>query len=322
MSIYLSLDAGGSKCAAMLFDDDLNLLGSGLSGGVNTTQTTLDEARANVVDCLNQVFQNVQIDQIDRFYYSFVGPVHVLREEITRRVRVICECGMSEPEAGMYAGALRKEGLLSLAGTGSDVFWVKHSANGRRLVVGSWGPILGDQGSGTWIGQRVLREVVKLSEGWGEQTILLDMIRKAWALEHDYDMVRVVHQSPAPFRKVASLTVLVGEAARQNDAFALKVLREAGEQMALQTICLIEREQVPPEMRAVTCCGGAWKAHSAMFERFREMLQERYPGLSVQKPWFEHLMAGPARTLIERGIEIPEAKRLLETHFPKYVIRW
>ena len=321
MGKILSVDGGGSKLSAVLFDDAFRLLGRGRSGGVNTNHTTPENSRANIVDCLGQVFGEKSSVYIDRFYVVFIGPVNILYEELAKHATVGEIVPLHEARAGLLAGALWEEGILALAGTGSDIFYVREEKT-LNSVVGAWGPILGDQGSGAWIGQKALRAVVAGIEGWGEPTLIHDLIRREWKLEKDWEMVRIIHGSVAPFRLAASLTSLVGEAARADDPVALNILRKAGLLMAVQTDCLIRRQNIPKPYRRVVCCGGAWKTHPSMFAVFCERLQELYPGISVDKPWFEHVMAGPALEMLRQQMPVRQARQSLSERFPDYVIHW
>ena len=321
MEFILSIDGGGTKLRAVLFDDEYQLLGQGISGGVNINQTTLEDSRANVVDCLSQVFNGKPKMHIDRLYIVFVGPVEILYEELAKYATVGEIISLGEAKAGLLAGAMYEEGILALAGTGSDVFYVRKEP-GLNSVVGAWGPILGDQGSGTWIGQKALQAVVAAIEGWGEQTMLNDLISQEWKLKKKFDMVHIIHRSPAPFRVVASVTPLVGKAAYAGDSVALQILRDAGLFMAIQTDCLIRRQNIQEEYRKVVCCGGAWKTHPSMFTTFCEKLQELYPGIQIYKPWFEHVMAGPVMEMLRRQVPIEEAKKRLIAQFSDYIIRW
>jgi len=317
----LSVDGGGSKLRMVLFDDEFRLLGWGISGGVNTNHTSLEDSRANVVDCLGQVFGRKPLVHMGRLYVVFVGPVNILYEELAKYATVGDIVALSEARAGLLAGALRDEGILALAGTGSDVFYVREE-QALNSVVGAWGPILGDQGSGTWIGQKALRAVVASIEGWGEPTVIRELIQRKWKLEKYFDMVNIIHRSVAPFRIVASVTPLVGEAAYAGDLVALQILRKAGLMMAVQTDCLIRRQCIPEQYQRVVCCGGVWKAHPSMFAAFRERLQELYPGIPVDKPWFEHVMAGPVLEMLRQQVPVEQARQRLSAQFPDYIIRW
>lgn len=324
MAIQITLDAGGSKCNAIMFDDELNILGRGLSGGVNTTQTSPEDSRANMVKCLEQLFKDVCPSEIEHIYLSFVGPVDVLMEELGKRTHVKEKIMLGEPKAGLLAGALRSEGMLAIAGTGSDVFYITGERDpGRRDVVGAYGPIVGDQGSGTWIGLQALRAAVSGFEGWTPATCLTQLIMDEWQIDGVWGMVNRVHSSVAPFRTVASLAPLVGRAARQGDEVALGIIKGAGDVMAEQALCLMRRiGEIPPGHRNMTACGGAWKAHPLMFDTFRARINAVHPDIDVQKPCFEHVMAGPVKLLLERGMDSDAARELLKEKFSDYVIRW
>ncbi|MDR2618824.1 MAG: hypothetical protein LBC62_08145, partial [Treponema sp.] len=264
MRTILSADGGGTKLRMILFNENFEILGQGIAGGVNVNSTTPENSRENVKNCLDQVFGGKPPPVIDKLYVVFVGPVANLLDMLKERTEVKEASIMPESEAGLMAGALWEDGFLALSGTGSDVLLVDkagrlESRDGfERRAVGGWGPILGDQGSGAWIGQEAVRAVVSGIEGWTEKTRIHDLIRRDWKLERDWDMVSLVYHEAAPFRKVASLTRQVEEAAAGGDAVALRIVGDAGELMAAQALALFAHYDIPPNMRRLVCCGGAW----------------------------------------------------------------
>jgi N-acetylglucosamine kinase-like BadF-type ATPase len=328
MRTILSVDGGGTKLRMVLFNEQFEILGEGLAGGVNINSTTPENSLKNVQSCLDQVFGAKPPPAIDKLYAVFVGPVQNLLDELAARTTVKESVRLTEPEAGIMAGAFWEDGFLALAGTGSDFFLVdkkdrlKPRGGFTRAVIGGWGPILGDQGSGVWIGQEAIRAVVSGIEGWTEKTMLYDLIRRDWKLTGDWDMVDRVHREAAPFRKVASLTRQVEEAAAGGDAVALRIVRQAGEFMAIQGLSLLGRYDIPGDMRRLVCCGGAWKTHHLMFETFKQKILAEYPDFDIRKPLFEHLMAGPAFEIMGQGVDASHAAGVLAEKFPDFVIKW
>jgi N-acetylglucosamine kinase-like BadF-type ATPase len=328
MRTILSADGGGTKLRMILFNEKFDILGQGLAGGVNVNSTTPENSMENVKTCLDQVFGRNPPPLIDRLYAVFVGPVTNLLNAIKDRTKLKEAVFIPEAEAGLMAGAFWEEGFLALSGTGSDIFLVdkkgrlKARDGKARKVTGGWGPILGDQGSGVWIGQEAVRAVVSGIEGWTEKTFIHDLIQRDWKLKEDWDMVPIVYGEPAPFRKVASLTRQVEEAAAAGDAAALRIVREAGELMAIQGLSFFARFDIPPDMRRLVCCGGAWKTHPLMFETFKQKILAEYPGFDIRKPLFEHLMAGPAFEILRQGVNVSRAAEILAEKFPDLVITW
>ena len=322
MAFYVSVDAGGSKCSAILFGDDFKLLGAGLSGGVNRSQgATAEHARKNVAECLENLFAGFRPERVETCYGVFVGDDNILKSELKKFTDVKKYIRLGEIEAGLRAGALLGEGILALSGTGSNIGYIGENPP-RRESVGGWGPILGDQGSGAWIGQKALQAAVAAHEGWGEPTVLLELIKKAWNLENDWYMVNEVYQSEAPFRKAASVAPIAGEAAGLGDKVSLKILREAGGFMATQVKTLVKKIGAAENYPPVICCGGAWKTHASMFGVFCGELEESLPGIEIHKPWFEHVVAGAAFEISKRGINREEGRNMLSAGFGGYIINW
>lgn len=318
MAYYVSADGGGSKLNVMLFDEKMNLLGKGRAGGVNLTQTSMEDCCANVCSSLDQMFAHGTPERIERLYITFVGPKSVFIDELQRRTSVGEVIINHEGEAGMWAARLRLKGVLALSGTGSGVSI--YTDEGRWDGVGGWGPILGDEGSGSWIGQQALHAAVRQISGWAPETQILPMIMEEWNINEPREMVRRVHKAAAPFRQVASLTKIVGRAAAAGDAVALEILGEAAHFMALQTDSLFRKVKPAEDFMRITLCGGAWKAHPYMFEKYRQEVMDMYPAAVVRRPLFEHVCAGPARLLIESGMPRLEAIALMQRQFAEYRI--
>ncbi len=315
----LSVDGGGTKINAVLTDENMNVLGRGVSGGTNPNQSSRETARRHMEECLGQVFAAGVPDVIDDVYVILVGDLRDLKDALETKTRVGKYTVFSEARGGLLAGVLRQDGLLALSGTGSDVFFI--DAAGRERGVGGRGPIAGDYGSGAWIGQAAVRAVMRERDGWGEPTRLTPMLLKAWKAESDdWEIVRILHSSPAPYSQMAQLTHLVGEAADAGDAVALRIVRQAGEYMARQMAALLCRLPNPPSSAEVALCGGAWKTHPAMRDSFLRHLRETCPDASAEYPLFEHVCAGPVFHLLKRNVPASEIRDLLTAKMPMYRI--
>jgi N-acetylglucosamine kinase-like BadF-type ATPase len=319
--MYLSIDGGGTATRAILFDAH-GPLGYGQSGGTNTNFTSIEDCRRNIADCLRQALSGLSNAILDGVFAVIVGPVSILEEELRLLTEFREMIILGEGTAGLLAGALRERGLVALSGTGSGVFYV--AADGRGAVVGAYGSILGDDGSGAWIGQRAVRNAIAYGEGWGAPTIFRDMIYERWRLSKPFDIVNFVHSAAAPYRLIASSVPIAAEAANMGDSFCLSLFTEAGRLMAVQTLTLIERENPPTPDRICVCCGGAWKAHPSMYETFEREMRMGAPDVAVIKPAFEHVMAGViAREMRDRaGVNAETLYSELARRYETYKISW
>lgn len=133
-------------------------------------------------------------------------------------------------------------GVLVIAGTGSHV--TGRCSEGSTVGAGGWGPVLGDEGSGNWIGLEAIRACLRARDR-GVESCLLREIQQAWQLDNLASLVARANMRERP--DFASLTTVVASCADDGDALAQGVLEHAGEELATQVSLVISK------MRAANC---------------------------------------------------------------------
>ena len=298
LPVYLSFDGGGSYGRAILFNDE-GLLGYGESGGTNTNFSSLEDCRRNIAQCLDQALKNPAHRVIDMLYAVVIGPGSVLEEEIMKRAILKDSRFISEGYACLISGIGRSPGIVALSGTGSVSYYINNENNITNI--GGAGSILGDYGSGFWIGQQALRKTIEYGEGRGESTIFLEMILQEWNIRSFKGIISTVHGMEAPFRKVASVVPLAAEAASKGDHVCQTIFKEAGRHMAEQTLTLIKKTKPEIHDKICVCCGGTWKANPIMYESFVQIMTKDSPNVQVKKPSFDPVMAGVIIRVLEHN---------------------
>ena len=74
MSTIMALDGGGTKTLAILFDEDLNLLGMGRGGGMNTNFESMEVVKEHLTTCIHGCLAAAGVSQVDRFFIAGPGP--------------------------------------------------------------------------------------------------------------------------------------------------------------------------------------------------------------------------------------------------------
>lgn len=322
MAYYMAVDAGGTKLDAILFDDQLRLISRAKSGGVNTHSSTEADCLHNVRVCLDELLGGILTPKIARVYITFIGPIELFKHELEQRAQVMAYTYLHEGVASLLAGTMHPDGIIAVAGTGSNVYSILEGKIGQSI--GGWGPIISDRGSGAWIGRKAMELVEGAMEGWLPKTPLLSKVQRAMNAYDKNAMIQTIYHSEAPYRAMALLLPAIAQAAREGDESALKLFLRAGDEMAKQTVCLIEQTGIPRGDRRIVCCGGAWKAHEALFARYRERMLSAYPDAVVQKPLFDSVLAGVVHFANSSGAaQDPfELKELLSERFEDYLIKW
>jgi N-acetylmuramic acid 6-phosphate etherase len=122
-----------------------------------------------------------------------------------------------------HAGALGgKPGVVLIAGTG--VVALAIGADGALRRADGWGPWLGDEGGGAWIGAAGLRAALRAHDGRGRSTTLLDAARARFGAPKTW---------PAQLNNAAALASFAPAVlAAEDDAEALAIVGAAAESLA------------------------------------------------------------------------------------------
>lgn len=134
------------------------------------------------------------------------------------------EVGVASDSVTAHAGAFSGgTGTVLAVGTGAVALGL--ARDGRRLQVDGWGPWLGDDGGGSWIGRAALRAVLRAADGRGPATVLTGLARARFG---PLDALpRALAADAAVARATASFVPDVLAAAGQGDPVAADVLGEA-----------------------------------------------------------------------------------------------
>ena len=234
MSFFLAIDAGGTKTTGVLANET-EVLARARTGTVKLMRVSEAEASERLRGLLSELSRKagVRLAEVTRTCVGLAGlSIDAVREWAEREIGDVVggNLRLAGDEEIALDGAFRGgEGILLIAGTGSNI--VGRAADGTMYRVGGWGPVLGDEGSGYWIGQEALRGAF-----WAKDrnvpTSLLIEIGVFWDVDSIGEIVEKANQRPGP--DFAALTPVVVKCAEQGDDLARAVLERAGEELAEQ----------------------------------------------------------------------------------------
>jgi len=124
--------------------------------------------------------------------------------------------------AQLMGAAGAQPGICLAVGTGSVVHWL--DTDGQHGMAGGWGFPVGDQGSGAWIGMRLLQQYIAYRDGNRSQSPLMVELEQRTGSSVS-DVQRWTTESRSG--NLAQLAPLVFEAAAAGDSMALNLLEEA-----------------------------------------------------------------------------------------------
>lgn len=177
-----------------------------------------------------------------------------------------------------YLGALGdRRGVVVAAGTGVVTLGVGRSEVAR---VDGWGNIMGDAGSGYWIGREALDAVMRAHDGRGPSTSLTAVMKNRWPdVEEAYIALQ---SSPERVKTVASFAHDVAALA-DSDAVAYAICVAAAKELALSAesaLRRVEDPQFPDEAFHVSVLGGVFGG-AVVGQQFVDLVRAQRPSVII-----------------------------------------
>lgn len=178
MQNFLAIDAGGTSTRAVLLDESGQCLGYGTAGGGNPVSRGFGPA----LDALAAASEKALAGgagAVEKVVVAMAGaslelPTHLFRERFVTlglTGEVVIE---SDLLAAFYSGSYQDNGSALIAGTGAVAARISESR--LAAVADGTGWLLGDEGSGFWLGRQVARAVAAALDGRGRPTALTELV--------------------------------------------------------------------------------------------------------------------------------------------------
>lgn len=223
--LYLGVDGGGTKCRALLVDEAGNSLGQGLSGPANPVHG-LERACDSIADAARQCLQQAGLGESES--RRIIAGVALAGVNVPSMYSAMNQ--WRHPFAQMHlctdlhAACLGAhnggDGAVIVIGTGSCGFV---AVGDQRHTFGGHGFVLGDIGSGSWMGLKAVQAVLTAQDGLSAETRLTDVVAEILGAR-GVGVVEVM--TGAKSSGFARLAPAVLKTAADGDAVALNIVKE------------------------------------------------------------------------------------------------
>ena len=163
-----------------------------------------------------------------------------------------------------------------ISGTGSIAYGVSH--HGVAARAGGWGPTLGDEGSGYWIGRRALAAVMRDADGRGPQTDLTPAgacSTSRWRGPRSWSRRSITSRRAR--RAIASLGAVVDRRARERRSGGDRHHAQAADELALAAASVISRLDMRGEQFPILLAGGMLRESVWLSAEVRRRMAEVAP---------------------------------------------
>jgi N-acetylglucosamine kinase-like BadF-type ATPase len=258
----LGIDAGGTKTVCQLSNDRGEVLAEARRGGANLQAV----GELEVEKVLHEVMEEAIGDRDVRPSAICLGIAGVDRPDDARVVREIMKrigykarvLVVNDALVALEAGAPDQPGVVVIAGTGSIAYGRNERNQAARA--GGWGYMLGDEGSGYWIGRAALRAVLRESDRRGPETLLTRLLLNYYGVARAQDLIHQVYHGTLRPAAIASLAQCVQSAFSDGDPVAIGILRGSADQLESSALSVARRLEIVGSEFPFVLAGGIFRA--------------------------------------------------------------
>ena len=227
--VTIGLDIGGTKTHGVRFEDGRPVADDS-SGSSNVQNVTREQAAHNLAD----LFARIGGGRVDRVYAGSGGidtdedaaGLAALIQPLVPEARVT----VVHDSRLLLAAGRANTGVAVIAGTGSAA-WGRN-ADGGEARAGGWGYLLGDEGSGYWLGREAVRHSLRrMNQGLPIDQLTAALLASC-GLDHPNKLIALFHSPDTGRRFWAQQARHVVEAAASGHGDSAALLDQAGKDLA------------------------------------------------------------------------------------------
>jgi glucosamine kinase len=280
----LGIDAGGTKTVCLLADEHGTILSVARGAGANLqvageleVEKVLHHVMTTALDGRHDVWPKavcLGIAGVDREDDARIVSAIMRRISPGSRLLVV-----NDALVALEAGAPGVPGIVIICGTGSIAYG--RTANGVAARAGGWGHVIGDEGSGYWIGRQAVQAVMREADGRGPATALSKQVLAHFDVPGAASLVHIVYGPHSASRSIAMLGPSVQMASESGDEIASAILNRAADELALAARSVADRLGLRRDAFPFVLAGGVFRVVPSLVDLLRIRLLEMAPAASV-----------------------------------------
>jgi glucosamine kinase len=247
--LFLGIDGGGSKCKAIVMNENNEILGTGVSGPGNPLhgfEQAINSITQSALLALKDAgLEHIELSELNAGVGLAGVNLPVLFEQMKAWQHPFKQMFLATDLLIACLGAHEGEnGAVIISGTGSCGF---SYIDGSEFMIGAHGFPHGDKGSGAWFGLQAVKQVLLSLDGIVEPSIMSDFLLAKLDCKDDTSLVEVIAGKAATY--YGQLANLVFDAAEQGDKVALGIVAEGAEYINSMARILLARN--PPRISMI-----------------------------------------------------------------------
>lgn len=239
MKYIIGVDGGGTKTEAVAYDLNGNSLSRSISGYGNILINE-EKALNNIKESIEKCTKSLNKSECVYIYAGIAGSTAGNGKEIIKKyIQDKFKCNVivvNDADLALSALLKGKDGFLTIAGTGSICIG---KISGKSIRAGGWGHLLGDEGSGYYIGIQALKSIAYEKDNGQLKSEFTDRILNKLGCKRELDIINFIYNTDKAH--VAAIVEVVIQLAKEKNSTATQILIKAGEELGEMTLRAIKQ---------------------------------------------------------------------------------
>lgn len=288
MNYVIGIDGGGTKTALKLADEGGKIILSMEGGPCNINSMGKEAVERMLKELIGASLEKAQLT-MEQIKVLCIGTAGVDRPSDKLIMKDIIRAAgfnnktiiTNDAVTALYGGVGGNEGVILISGTGSICYG--RNSEGEAKRAGGWGHLIGDEGSGYYIGINAINKIARGFDGIEEKTVITDLILEYLKLESASDLIQFVYRSGAGKSEIASLAKLVDEAYKQGDSIAEEILLKAAFELFLISKAVIDKLKLNNKKITLAVNGSVIEKNECVSSEFKRLMKRNYPLIEVTR---------------------------------------
>jgi len=290
--VALGFDGGGTRSRAVLVNPQGEVIGVGLAGPANIKRVGLENALGALEEAVARAWKDSgsRNRPADAAFLGFAGAGSQEDRDLLAQGAIkagISSAGKLRVDHDLriaLAGALGgSPGIVIISGTGSAAYG--RTTDGRAWQAGGWGWLLGDPGSGYWLGQQALKTASCEIDGRGKPTSLTPAIANRLGLASILEIKEKLYRNnQEAIQMIAALAPVVIAEAENGDEAAGEIIRKGCSELARMALAAARKLDWETDPVSISAIGGVARSGRFFASALETALAACLPEANLKQP--------------------------------------
>ncbi len=285
MNYYIGVDGGGTKTKLILINENLDLQALNELEASNLITTN----PSDTINKINRIISNyLNTYNIQGIGLGMAGidteadrvrlEQRISREYPGKKVKVF-----NDGVTSLIGGLNNQPGILINAGTGSISVGIDDDGNINRA--GGWDYLLGDEGSGYWIGKKLIQTAIHDYDCGIHTSEVIKTVKGFFQLKKLEGLIEIVYKKKLNKELIAKLALEAVGLAESGDVQAKRIFEKAGVELAKLVIRVYERGNFKTPV-SLTYNGSIFNSFNLFEDSFYMLLNKNQLIYKWQEPQY------------------------------------